>query len=127
MTRRPVRGLEHHVPPPPAPRPPGPATILGPDGRTWYRDEDEGLYYDEGRREVFSQAALRDLIERAAERLGRDIARTGDPILVAISLSSSYAALRALHGANADAWTSAHTAAARGRRAVLELPPRAEA
>jgi len=120
MTRRPVRGLAPQPAREPAPRPPGPPSILHPDGRTFARAED-GLYYSEDGREVFSQSALRDLIDRAGERLARDIARTGDPILIAISLASSYEALRALHDANANAWTSAHTTAARGRRAALEV------
>jgi hypothetical protein len=127
MTRRPVRGLAPIEAAPVNARPPGPATILGPDGRTWYRDEAEGLYFDEHRREVFSQAALRDLIERAQERLRRDIARTEDPVLTAIVAARSYDELRALHDENAAGWVNAHTTAARGRRAVLELPPKEDA
>lgn len=120
-TRRPVRGLAPIQAARAAPRPPGPATILGPDGRTWYRDEAEGLYYDQARTEVFSQSALRDLIERTQERLLRAIARPGpDPNLVRIANARTVEELRAL-------WQGIDTVyrpILRGRRAVLELPPR---
>lgn len=124
MTRRPVRGLAPQPTPTSAHRPPGPATILGPDGRTWTRDED-GLYYDERRYEVFSQSALRDLIERAGERLRRATAGARpDPVMVAIANARTDDDLRKI-------WPSArlnfHRAAVLGRRAVLELPPREDA
>lgn len=122
MTRRPVRGLAPIEATPPKPRPPGPATILGPDGRTWYRDED-GLYYDEHRREVFSQSALRDQIDRAHERLERDVTRTRDPILYAIAQARSVDELTRIWKTSPN-WSSTHTIAARGRRAMLELPPK---
>jgi hypothetical protein len=131
VTRRPVRGLAPIEPAPPPPRPPGPPTILGPDGRTWTRaaeGEWAGLYLDETGREVFSQAALRDLIERAQERLEREI-RVGefDPVLIAIAATQSPERLRKVYDAYRDRWTDVHTAAARGRRAVLALPPREDA
>jgi hypothetical protein len=86
------------------------------------------LYYDETRTEVFSQAALRDLIDRAQERLLREIQRPDpDPVLLAIVAARSYDELRALHDENAAGWVNAHTTAARGRRAVLELPPKEDA
>jgi hypothetical protein len=124
MTRRPVRGLAPIEDAPPKPRPPGPATILGPDGRTWYRDEAESLYYDEARREVFSQSALRDLIERTTTRLKRDIARTEDPVLRAIATARFVGELRELWPLAAGPAARAHIL---GRRAVLELPPREDA
>lgn len=125
MTRRPVRGLAPIQAVPPKPRPPGPATILGPDGRTWYRDEVEHLYYDEHRREVFSQSALRDQIDRAHERLQAAIAKPdADPVLVRIANAGSRSALRAVWARYADVWSNVHTVHARGRRAVLELPPK---
>jgi hypothetical protein len=115
MSRRPVRGLEHHAPTVPAPRPPGPATILGPDGRDWHRHPD-GLYYDAAETEVFSQSALRDQIERAAERLLRAIATTEDPILRQIANARTKTELRAIwHRAEVR-----HRPAIHGRLAVLE-------
>ena len=125
MTRRPVRGLAPIQATPPKPRPPGPATILGPDGRTWYRDEVEHLYYDEHRREVFSQSALRDQVDRAHERLQAAIAKPDpDPILVQIAAAPSRDVLIAVWAIHQAAWTDVHTVHARGRRAVLELPPK---
>lgn len=126
MTRRPVRGLAQNIEQPaPAPRPPGPPTILHPDGRTFYRDEADRLYYDEHRREVFSQSALRDLIERADERLQRAISSASpDPVLVGIANAPDVEFLRVLWGQNEYCWTDVHTVHARGRRAVLELPPK---
>jgi hypothetical protein len=122
VTRRPVRGLAPIQAAPVNARPPGPATILGPDGRTWYRDESDQLYYDEARHEVYSQSALRDLIDRAAERLARQVVQRGaDLILIGISRATSVAELRA---AWVSSWTDVHVAAAHGRRAVLELPPK---
>jgi hypothetical protein len=124
VTRRPVRGLAPIEAAPAPQRPPGPATILGPDGRTWTRDAD-GLYYDEHRREVFSQAALRDLIERADERLQRAISSASpDPVLVAIANAKTPERLHAIYSVNRVHWTDVHTVHARGRRAVLELPPK---
>jgi hypothetical protein len=124
VTRRPVRGLAPIEAAPVKPRPPGPATILGPDGRTWHRDED-GLYYDEHRREVFSQAALRDLIERAGERLAREVRRSdADPVVVAIARARTVTELNNVWHGRVTAWTEEQAAAARGRRAVLELPPK---
>jgi hypothetical protein len=127
MTRRPVRGLAPIQAAPVNARPPGPATILGPDGRTWYRDEAEGLYFDEHRREVYSQAALRDLIDRAAERLQAAISSgtPADPVLVLIRSAKTVEELHAVWNSCQSAWTSLHTVHARGRRAVLELPPKA--
>lgn len=124
MSRRPVRGLSVVPAVAPAPRPPGPTEILGPDGRVWLRHED-GLYYDEEQTEVFSQAALRDLIDRAAERLLRAIARTEDPTLRAIANARTVERLRELWPMWAG--SSIHRSAAYGRRAVLELPPREDA
>jgi hypothetical protein len=121
MSRRPVRGLGHHAPAAAAPRPPGPATILGPDGRVWLRHQD-GLYYDEEQTEVFSQGALRDLIARADERLRRAITRRpADPMLRAIAHARTTGELRTLWR---SAGTSVHRTAIYGRRAVLELPPK---
>jgi len=122
-SRRPVRGLAPIQAAPVNARPPGPATILGPDGRTWTRDTD-GLYYDEHRTEVFSQSALRDLIERAAERLLRDVLRTRDPVLRDIANARTVSELNNIWHGRVTAWTEEQAAAARGRRAVLELPPR---
>lgn len=120
MTRRPVRGLAPQEPSEPAPRPPGPTEILHPDGRRFYRHED-GLYYEEMGREVFSQSALRDLIERADERLKRDLNRGPDVLLTAILKARNVQELRNL-------WPLAPTRAQRAyilaRRAVLELPPK---
>jgi hypothetical protein len=126
MTRRPVRGLAPIQAAPVNARPPGPATILGPDGRTWHRDETEGLYYDEARREVYSQAALRDLIDRAAERLLRAMSRPrANPLLRPIATARSVAELERLYRVYRDHWSDELTTAALGRRAVLELPPKA--
>lgn len=125
MTRRPVRGLAANIEQPtPAPRPPGPPTILHPDGRMFTRDA-EGLYYSADGREVFSQSALRDLIERADERLQRAISSASpDPVLNLIASSRTDGELRALWMQYRDRWTPVHTVHARGRRAVLELPPK---
>lgn len=125
MTRRPVRGLAANIEQPtPAPRPPGPPTILHPDGRTFTRDA-EGLYYSADRREVFSQSALRDLIERADERLWRAIGSASpDPVLVEIAAARTVGELTLIWIANQSGWTDVHTVHARGRRAVLELPPK---
>lgn len=124
MTRRPVRGLAPIEAAPAPERPPGPATILAPDGRTFTRDE-SGLYYDEHRREVFSQAALRDLIERADKRLRRATSRPDcDPVLVLIRNAQTTEQLHAVWNSCQSVWSTAHTVHARGRRAVLELPPR---
>lgn len=125
MTRRPVRGLAENIQQPtPAPRPPGPPTILHPDGRTFTRDA-EGLYYSADGREVFSQSALRDLIERADERLRRAISSASpDPVLVAIMNARSTEELHVVWGRHQSVWTDVHTVHARGRRAVLELPPK---
>jgi hypothetical protein len=125
MTRRLPRGLAPIVPAPVPPRPPGPPTILGPDGRTWTRATDgewEGLYLDETGREVFSQAALRDLIERADERLAREVVRTADPVLVELARCQTVERLHSTYLMYRHHWTDLHTVHARGRRAVLELP-----
>jgi len=123
MTRRPVRGLAPRPAVEPAPRPPGPTEILGPDGRGWLRHAD-GLYYDEEQTEVFSQGALRDLIARAQERLGRAVSGARpDPVLRAIARATTVEELRAL-------WPNARLnfqrAAILGRRAALELPPKGD-
>ncbi|HMG41310.1 MAG TPA: hypothetical protein VK611_08270 [Acidimicrobiales bacterium] len=122
MTRRPVKGLAPRLAVEPAPRPPGPTEILGPDGRVWLRHAD-GLYYDEEQTEVFSQGALRDLIARAAERLAIANARTPDPVLNAIVTARTVDELR-------DIWprttTREQRAAILGRRAALELPPKGD-
>lgn len=125
MTRRPVRGLAPIEAAPTPERPPGPPTILHPDGRTFTRDA-EGLYYSADGREVFSQSALRDLIERADERLKRAAAFQDDPdpILVEIATARTLERLKQLWFLNRDRWTDVHTVHARGRRAVLELPPK---
>lgn len=125
MTRRPVRGLAPIEAVPVNERPPGPAEILHPDGRTFYRDEAQGLYFDADRVEVFSQSALRDLIERADERLQRAISSASpDPVLVAIANAQTVRELHVTWAMELSRWTDVHTAAARGRRAVLELPPK---
>jgi hypothetical protein len=122
MTRRPVRGLALIKAPDVVLRPPGPTEILGPDGQQWQRHQD-GLYYNEDCSEVFSQSALRDLIERSAERLERDIARTEGPVLRVIANARTVDQLRALWSLAAGPAARAHIL---GRRAVLELPPKEE-
>jgi len=109
MTRRPVRGLAPQPAREPAPRPPGPPSIQHPDGRTFTRAED-GLYYCPAGAEVFSQSALRDLLDRARERLDRACA-TGDPLMTAIRAASTTERLREL-------WTRAGSSSS-ARSAIL--------
>jgi hypothetical protein len=76
-------------------------------------------------REVYSQSALRDLIDRAHERLQAAIAKPDpDPVLVQIANARTVDELRGLWWENGPPWSHEIVVHARGRRAVLELPPK---